>query len=209
MSANSPIYTIKLYLLGNSTVGKTSLVYKYIKNEFRNHYLSTIGFENTFKDIVLDNGERVKINFHDTAGQEKYRSLAFNSIKSASGVILMYDITNKDSFKSIPQWISSIRQHKGEDFPIVLIGNKCDLKEEREIKTEEGNDLANKYGFLFFETSSKEGINIKESILELVLKIVDQKNQAGKNEEKKEGGKQKNFKLEKDKNLKKNVNCIC
>ena len=201
MLENNISCTIKLFVLGNFAVGKTSLINKFIYNKFREIYLPTIGFDYTSKNIILPNEKKVKISFHDTAGQERYRSIAFNLINSADGIILTYDITNRESFNAIPDWINSIREHKGEYFPIVLIGNKCDLEEERELKTIEGKELARKYGFLFFEASSKEGNNVQESILELALKIFEQKKKEGtieeKNEKKikKEKVKKKLFKL--------------
>ena len=197
MLENNISCTIKLFVLGNFAVGKTSLINKFIYNKFREIYLPTIGFDYTSKNIILPNEKKVKISFHDTAGQERYRSIAFNLINSADGIILTYDITNRESFNAIPDWINSIREHKGEYFPIVLIGNKCDLEEERELKTIEGKELARKYGFLFFEASSKEGNNVQESILELALKIFEQKKKEGTIEEKNE------IKIEKEKVKKK------
>ena len=168
--------TIKIFMLGNFSVGKTSLINKFVYNKYKEFILPTIGFNFASKNIILPNeNKEVKICFHDTSGQERYRSIAFNLINSSNGAILTYDITNKESFKAIPDWIKSVREHKGNDFPIALIGNKCDLEKDREVEIEEGKELARKYGFLFFETSSKEGNNVQESILELALKIYEQK----------------------------------
>ena len=207
--------TIKLFILGNYAVGKTSLINKFVKNTFRDLYLPTIGFDYTTKIIKLPKEKNVEISLHDTAGQERYRSIAFNLIKSSDGAILIYDITRKETFNAIPMWIQSVRKHKGDDFPITLIGNKSDLKEEREVETEKGTNLAEEYGFSFFETSSKEGTNIHESILELALKILVKKEKEGKSEEGKERdkGKQKEnkkvFKLKKDKKPRKKRKCKC
>ncbi len=210
-------YTTKLFMLGNYAVGKTSFVNKYVNDKFREIYLPTIGFDYSSKTITLPNKKNLKICFHDSAGQERYRSIAFNLIKSAEGAILMYDITNKKTFEAIPEWIKNVREHKGEDFPIVLIGNKLDLKEKRVVKTEEGEELAKKYGFFFFETSSKTGDNVQECILELVLKIFEQKKKEGKIQVEKEIGKgeksekkvKKVIKLKKDKNPRKKWKCKC
>ena len=199
--------SIKLFLLGDSTVGKSSLILKYIKDTFKKIYTPTIGFDNKGKNIILKNGKKVKIHFCDTAGQERYRSIAFNLIKSATGIILMYDITKKETFKAIPEWVENVRDHKGKDFPIVLIGNKCDLEEKREVQIEEGKEEAIKNGFSFFETSSKDGINVQEAVLELVSKIFKPNENEGINEEEKE--KQNYFKLEKEKKPKKKKNRKC
>ena len=199
--------SIKLFLLGDSTVGKSSLILKYIKDTFKKIYTPTIGFDNKGKSIILKNGKKVKIHFCDTAGQERYRSIAFNLIKSATGIILMYDITKKETFKAIPEWVENVRDHKGKDFPIVLIGNKCDLEEKREVQIEEGKEEAIKNGFSFFETSSKDGINVQEAVLELVSKIFTPNENEGINEEEKE--KKNYFKLEKEKKPKKKKNRKC
>ena len=199
--------SLKLFLLGNSTVGKTSLIYKYLKNTFKKIYMPTIGFNNMPKNIILRNGKKAKIHFYDTAGQERYRSLTFNLIKSAAGIILMYDVTKKETFKAIPEWVKSIREHQRKDFPIVLIGNKCDLEEEREVKTEEGKEEAIKNGFSFFESSSKDGINVQEAVSELVSKIFEQNEKGGIIEEEKE--RKNSFILKKEKKSKKKKKRKC
>ena len=211
LETNMSSCTIKLFILGNFAVGKTSLINKFVKNSFSESYLPTIGFDFTSKIITLPKEKNVNISFYDTAGQERYRSIAFNLIKTADGAILIYDITKKGTFNSIPKWIQNVREHKGNDFPITLIGNKLDLKEEREVETEEGKKLAEEYGFSFFETSSKEGTNVHESIFELALKIFVQKEKERKTQEEEEEKKKKKkvIKLEKDKKPRKKINCKC
>ena len=211
MVENNVSCTIKLFMLGNFAVGKTSLINKIVKNTFRDCYLPTIGFDFSSKIITLPTEKNVELFFYDTAGQERYRAVAFNLIKSADGAMLVYDITKKETFNAIPKWIQSVRENKGNDFPIALIGNKLDLKEEREVETEEGKELAEKYGFSFFETSSKEGTNVHESIFELALKIFVQKEKERKTQEEEEEKKKKKkvIKLEKDKKPRKKINCKC
>ena len=109
--------------------------------------------------------------FYDTEGKERYQTIAFNLIKNADGIMLMYDISNMKTFEDISGWIKSIRDLKGNDFPIILIGNKCDLKDERVVDKEDGEELAKKNGFLFFETSCKENINVEESINAIASKV--------------------------------------
>ena len=164
---------ICLFTLGNSIVGKTSFILRYTKNTFNTTYISTIGIDFLSKNILLPNGEKYKVLFYDTAGQEKYRSIAFNLMKGAEGIILMYDITKRKSFESISEWVQSIKEAKGENFPVVLIGNKCDLKDEREVDIEEGENEAKKNGFLFFETSNKDGTNVEEATFALISKVVE------------------------------------
>ena len=157
--------TINIMTLGNSSVGKTSYIIKYTDNYFREIYLSTIGIDRKVKSIKLNN-KNIKLIFHDTTGQERFKSLSFNIIKNADGVILMYDITNKESFESIPEWIKNVTEAKGNDFPKILLGNK----------------ISKDFDIDFFETSVKEGINIDESCKALVEKIVKNlKNKEKKN----------------------------
>ena len=165
---------IILFILGNSQVGKTSFITKYDKNAFNENYISTVGVDFIKRDIKLPGGEEIRILLYDTAGQERYKSISFNLIKKADGVLLMYDITKRVTFDAISIWIEKIKEEKG-DFPLVLIGNKCDLTEKREIPEEEGQKLSENNGFTFIETSCKDGTNIEESIKILVFKIIEKK----------------------------------
>jgi small GTP-binding protein len=163
------------FVLGNSQVGKTSFITKYDKNTFDGKYLTTVGVDFIKKEIKLPDGKEISLLLYDTAGQERYKSISYNLIKKADGLLLMYDITKQDSFDAINKWIENIKDEKGDNFPLVLVGNKCDLTEERVIQKEEGQKLAEDNGFSFIETSCKEGINIEESINILVLKIIEKK----------------------------------
>ena len=172
---NESLPDLKLFLLGDSGVGKTNFILRYTKNKFQNNYISTIGIDFLAKDVLLPNKEKVQIRFYDTAGQEHYKSIAFNLVKLAEGIILMYDISSNNSFDSMKEWIESIKAVKGDDFPVLLCGNKCDLEEQRAITKEDGEDLAKNNGFIFFETSCKENINITESVSEFALKVLEKK----------------------------------
>ena len=165
---------LTLFLVGDSAVGKTSFIQKYTNNIFNLEQLTTIGIDFSLKTIEL-NGDEITLKLFDTAGQEKYRSLSFNLIKSADGIFLMYDITNRKTFEELDGWIKSIKESKESDFPIILIGNKCDLEKERIVKKKEGEKLAKNQGFLFRETSCKDNINIEESVEILVKRIIDYK----------------------------------
>ena len=162
---------INLIALGNNEVGKTSFILRYVKNEFSKAYLATVGLDFKIKSITIKK-KSYKIYFYDTAGQEKFRTISFNMVKYSDGIVLMYDITNKKSFDSISQWIDSIKEIKEENFPLVLIGNKCDLEEKREVTKEEGKKIADKFGFIFYETSNKNGTNIEKACTDLIVKII-------------------------------------
>ena len=171
---------INLITLGDGQVGKTSLILRYTNDYFGNNYIATIGFDYKFKNEKLKNGEEITVKIFDTAGQEKYRSLAANFLKKADGIILVYDITYKISFENLNKWLKDINEN-AKGLPIVLIGNKTDLEENREVSKEEGNEFAKKINeeIEFYEASCKTGENIKEAIRFLVEKIY--KKYQGKN----------------------------
>ena len=184
------IEKLMIFLLGNSAVGKTSFINKYAKDTFDDNYLTTIGIDFVLKNIKLKTGEEITLRLYDTAGQETYRAISYNLVKSADGIILMYDITDRISYDEINEWIENIHKIKGDDFPIILIGNKSDLKEERNISKEEGKELADKYKFPFMETSCKDGTNIDESVNILVSKMFENKKleKENENQEKEKNG---------------------
>ena len=165
--------TIKIIILGDSEVGKTSFIIRFTKNKFDETYLATIGVD--YKDRIINIENKLyKLMYYDTAGEEKYKSIPKNHIKNVQGIILMYDITNKKSFDSIIDWISDVKEIKGENFPMILVGNKIDLNESREVTEEMGYELAEKNQIEFFETSNKDGTNIQDAGLEIVYKILSE-----------------------------------
>ena len=174
---NSSIMKLNLFTLGNSNVGKTCFIYKYVHNKFKSQYTSTIGYDFLSKNIILPSGQNIKLVFYDTAGQERFKSMSMNLLKNADGILLLYDITSIETFNAIKGWVESIIEIKGNNFPIVLIGNKCDLEEKRKITKDEGEKEAENNGFLFFETSCKDNINIEESINAIVSMIANEKSQ--------------------------------
>ena len=162
---------INIMTLGNTTVGKTCFILKFTENRFQETYIATIGLDFKMKTIQTKE-KKYKIFFYDTTGQERYKSIALNTIKNANGILLMYDITNEESFKSIPNWIQSVKDVKGNDFPMVLSGNKIDKKDERKISKKQGEELAANYNMEFFEISNKDGTNVEECGLALANKIL-------------------------------------
>ena len=173
--------SIKIMVLGNSAVGKTSFILKYTENTYQEVHLSTVGVDSKEKHITLD-GKKYRLSIFDTTGQERYKSLAFSLIKNTDGIILIYDVTDESSFKAVPDWVQSAREKKGENYPMIILGNKIDLEDERKVKTEDGEELAQKYGLDFYEISNKENVNIENAILTLVKKILVYIEQNGKKE---------------------------
>ena len=165
---------IVIMTLGYCSVGKSSFILRFTENKYENAYLTTVGIDSKFRLLNIQDIQ-YKVLFYDTAGQERFHSIAPNIIKKANGIIIMYDITNKQSFDSIPEILKAIENEKGENFPLILIGNKIDLDNERIIKKEEGEELAEKYGMEFIEVSNKEGINIEKAGLSIINKILEKR----------------------------------
>jgi small GTP-binding protein len=163
---------INLLALGNSTVGKTCYLIRNTTNQFKPGLL-TVGYNLLKKEIELNDGKKMKIKFYDTSGQERFHCLAPNFIKRADGIILMYDITNRESFKAISKWRKDILDNKEKDFPVILVGNKSDLENERQVQREEGENIAKEFNFIFYEVSNKDGTNVKESSRELISMVLN------------------------------------
>ena len=155
----------KVIIIGNSGVGKTCITNQAIRSKFLNNYHSTIGMEIYSLFLKIDN-KIIKLQIWDTCGQEIYRSMITNFYRSSSLAIIVYSINQKDSFKDLDLWIKELRLNNSPDTKLILVGNKLDLEESREISYEEGKKFANDFGFIdFFETSAKTGENIKKMFI--------------------------------------------
>ena len=144
----------KIALLGDSTVGKTSICLTYKGIEFKENTLFTIGTDKFDKIIKIENGKEIKLVIWDTAGQERFHSLALNTIKAVNGIVLVADLTKKSSFENIKVWVKDI-QENFDNPSLVLFGNKADLKDKWEITTEEAKKYAEDNKLVYFETSAK------------------------------------------------------
>ena len=162
-------FIIKILIVGDSNVGKTNLINRYIDNTFNENIVNSIDFDIKTKIVKIFN-KKILIKFFDTAGQEKFRSITKSLFQQVQGIILIYDITNEESFKNIEYWLSLIKENN-LNFECILIGNKCDLENERKISKKDGLNFAKKNNIEFFETSCKTGININESILSINSQI--------------------------------------
>ncbi|XP_034941844.1 ras-related protein Rab-3 isoform X2 [Chelonus insularis] len=164
-------YMFKLLIIGNSSVGKTSFLFRYADDSFTSAFVSTVGIDFKVK-TVFRHDKRVKLQIWDTAGQERYRTITTAYYRGAMGFILMYDITNEESFNSVQDWITQIKTYSWDNAQVILVGNKCDM-EERVVSYERGKQLAEQLGVPFFETSAKENINVKAVFEQLVDIICD------------------------------------
>ena len=162
----------KVLLLGDSTVGKTCFLLRYCDKTFQDAHLSTIGLDYRVKTMTLKNNKNIKLQIWDTAGQDRFRAITKNYYKGANGIILIYDVTNLQTYENVKNWITQIREETNPNVVIYLAGNKIDIpEEERVVKTEEGKEIADEYKLQFKETSAKDGINVNEVFQELVEKI--------------------------------------
>ena len=166
-----PLY--KILLLGDSTVGKTCFLLRFMEDSFIDLHMATIGLDYKLKTMILEEQKIVKVQIWDTAGQDKFRAITRNYYKGASGIILIFDVTNIKSFENIKKWINEIKEEISENVSIVLIGNKIDNVKERKITKEQGDKLASEIGVKFFETSAKTGEGVNESVFYLVKIIYE------------------------------------
>ena len=165
--------TIKLLLIGDSSVGKTNFIFRFVDNRFQTVHLTTIGFDFKSKIVTLPNSKKtIKLQIWDTAGQERYMSLNQNLFLKVHGVILMYDISNRESFDHLTKWLDLIKDAINK-IPIVLVGNKIDKEEERLVSYNEGEQLAKELNISFFESSGKENKNVKEPFYSLCEEIIN------------------------------------
>ena len=161
----------KVLLLGDTTVGKTCFLMKYTDKTFQDVHISTIGLDYRLKSMVLKNGKNIKLQIWDTAGQDRFRAITKNYYKGANGIILIYDVTNPKTYDNVKNWVTQIREEASPNVVVYLCGNKIDMKEERQVKEEDGKIMAEEFGFPFNETSARDGININETFEDLVERI--------------------------------------
>ncbi|XP_037623674.1 ras-related protein Rab-8B-like [Sebastes umbrosus] len=155
-------YLFKLLLIGDSGVGKTCLLFRFSEDSFNTTFISTIGIDFKIRTIELD-GKRVKLQIWDTAGQERFRTITTAYYRGAMGIMLVYDISNEKSFENIKNWIRNIEEHASSDVEKMVLGNKCDMTDRRQVSKDRGEKLAIDYGVKFLETSAKSGINVEEA----------------------------------------------
>ena len=162
----------KVLLLGDSTVGKTCFLLRYCDKTFQEAHLSTIGLDYRLKSMTLQSGKNIKLQIWDTAGQDRFRAITKNYYKGANGIILIYDVTNRQSYENVKNWITQIREEANPNVVIYLAGNKVDVSEEEKVvKTEEGKKIAEEFNLPHYETSAKNGVNINRIFEELVEKV--------------------------------------
>ncbi|XP_062118006.1 ras-related protein RABA6b [Humulus lupulus] len=164
-------YLFKAVLIGDSAVGKSNLLSRFSKNEFRLDSKPTIGVEFAYRNIRVGD-KLIKAQIWDTAGQERFRAITSSYYRGALGALLVYDITRQKTFENVKKWLKELREFGNPEMVVVLVGNKSDLgQSSREVNEEDGKGLAEKEGLCFMETSALENLNVEEAFLNMVTKI--------------------------------------
>ena len=200
-------YLFKLIIVGDTNVGKTNIMSKYIKDQFNFNSKSTIGVEFGTKILTIEN-KKIKAQIWDTAGQERYKSITSAYYKGAKGALVVYDITNKFTFESVDKWVQDLNSYGDKNLTLLLVGNKSDLEEKRQVNKEDGEEKAKSFGLGFIETSACSGDNIDQAF-DIMLKEVLKKYMVENyiNNDEFEGGSGKTIELVKKSDNKKKGCC--
>jgi len=155
-------YMFKIILVGDSGVGKTSILSAYVGEEVSRSHISTIGIDFKMKNMTLD-GHRVKVQIWDTAGQERYETITTQYYRRAHGIILAYDVTSRHSFNNVRKWLRYVEQYAEQNVRLSIVANKIDLCDEREVSSEEAERIAEEFNVPWFETSAFTGEHIEDA----------------------------------------------
>ena len=170
MASTGRVFQFKLVLLGDSAVGKSSLVLRFVRGQFFEYQESTIGAAFLTQTVAL-NDTTVKFEIWDTAGQERYHSLAPMYYRGAAAAVVVYDITNRDTFQRAKQWVKELQKQGNANIVIAVAGNKSDLASARKVEPEEAESYANDNGIFFMETSAKTATNVNELFVAIARRL--------------------------------------
>ena len=173
MDANYDL-TLKLLVVGDSSVGKTNFVMRLTNNEFSKNYMTTSGIDLKTTDIEIKN-KKIHIQLWDTAGQEKYKAITKNLFLKVMGALIIYDITNEASYNNLKSWVKLIKEECGKHMQLIILGNKSDLNDERKISKDEAINYAKEQNIEYIETSSKTGENVKKAVTMICESILENK----------------------------------
>jgi len=169
-SATEYDYLFKLLLIGDSGVGKSCLLLRFADHKYTESYISTIGVDFKIRTIDLD-GKTINLQIWDTAGQERFRTITSSYYRGAHGIIIVYDVTDMESFSNVKQWLSEIERYASDNVNKLLVGNKCDLVNKKVVEYEVAHDFAEKAEMPFLETSAKAATNVEQAFLRMAGEI--------------------------------------
>ncbi|CDO97632.1 unnamed protein product [Coffea canephora] len=168
--SNEYDYLFKLLLIGDSSVGKSCLLLRFADDSYVDSYISTIGVDFKIRTVELD-GKTIKLQIWDTAGQERFRTITSSYYRGAHGIIIVYDVTEMESFNNVKQWLNEIDRYANDSVCKLLVGNKCDLVENKVVDTQTAKAFADELGIPFLETSAKDSINVEQAFLTMASEI--------------------------------------
>lgn len=161
---------LKIIILGDSGVGKTSLMNQYVNRKFSSQYKATIGADFLTKEVMIDD-KLVTLQIWDTAGQERFRTITSSYYRGAHGIIVVYDTTDLESFNNVKQWLHEIDRYASENVNKLLVGNKSDLTSKREVSFDQAKEFADSLGIEFVETSAKNATNVEKAFMMMAAQI--------------------------------------
>jgi Ras-related protein Rab-1A len=163
-------YLFKLLLIGDSGVGKSCLLLRFADDSYLDSYISTIGVDFKIRTVEQD-GKTIKLQIWDTAGQERFRTITSSYYRGAHGIIIVYDVTDQESFNNVKQWLNEIDRYASDNVNKLLVGNKCDLTANKVVSYEAGKALADEMGIPFMETSAKSATNVEQAFMAMAASI--------------------------------------
>lgn len=170
MTASEYDYLFKLLLIGDSGVGKSCLLLRFADKTYTDSYISTIGVDFKIRTIELE-GKTIKLQIWDTAGQERFRTITSSYYRGAHGIIVVYDVTDKETFDHVKQWLNEIERYASVEVQKLLVGNKCDLVSKKDVQTETAQAFADKLEIPFLETSAKAATRVEDAFLMMANEI--------------------------------------
>eukprot|EP01084_Bolivina_argentea_P157227 273991_1 len=171
-------YLFKLVLIGDSGVGKSCLLLRFADDSFTDSYISTIGVDFRFRTVNIDM-KTVKLQIWDTAGQERFRTITSAYYRGAHGIIMVYDVTNYESFEHVEEWLNEVNRHASESTLKLLVGNKADLQDDKKVRSEEAKKFADTLNISFLETSAKNATNVEAAFLTMAKQLIQAKELIG------------------------------
>lgn len=180
-------YLFKLLIIGNSGVGKSCLLVRFADDIYLDNYIATIGVDFKIKSLEVEE-KNVKLQIWDTAGQDRFRNITASYYRGAAGIMIVYDITDPESFNNINSWLIEIEKNASKEVYKILVGNKSDLVEKRKVSFEQGKEFAETHGMKFFETSAKSAHNVEDAFIIMTKEIIKNMLEKDKNRKAKPEG---------------------